>query len=84
MQKATLQPTHQITLPIALLKAHGWKPGTQFIVTGTPDGILLKPFKWFPETTHADVWGCLKYDGPPKTIEDMNEAIAKGVKEQGW
>jgi hypothetical protein len=26
-----------------------------------------------------DLLGCLKYAGPPKTIGDMNDAIAKGA-----
>ena len=84
MQNTTLTKTNQITLPIALLKSYGWKAGTQFTIIDTPEGILLKPLKWFPETKHEDVWGCLNYDGSPKSLEEMNEAIARGVKEQGW
>lgn len=36
----------------------------------------------FPETTVEDVAGCLKYDGEPKTLEEMEEAIEKGVVER--
>ena len=45
------------------------------------DGILLKPKKPFAETTLNDVAGCLKYQGSPKSLEDMNNAIRQGVEE---
>ncbi len=39
------------------------------------NGILLQK-KSFPETTLDDVVvGCLKYQGIPKTLEDMDDAI---------
>lgn len=33
-----------------------------------------------PQTSVDDVAGCLSYDGPAKTIEEMNDAIANGVR----
>jgi hypothetical protein len=45
------------------------------------DGILLKPKKPFPETTLDNVIGCLKYQGKPKSLEDMEDAISQGVEE---
>jgi len=43
---------------------------------------MIKPKKPFLQTTLSEVAGCLKYEGPPKTIEDMNDAIGQGIKEQ--
>ena len=34
----------------------------------------------FPPTTLKQVSGMLKYDGPPKTIEEMDEGITKAVR----
>ena len=36
----------------------------------------------FPPTRFEDVAGCLHYKGPAKTLQDMEAAIEKGVKEQ--
>ncbi|MEH2282741.1 MAG: hypothetical protein V7K90_15660 [Nostoc sp.] len=44
-------------------------------------GILLKPKKLFPETKLDDVAGCLKYQGKPETLEDMENAIRQGIEE---
>lgn len=43
--------------------------------------IILKPKKLLPETKLDDVAGCLKYQGKPKTLEDMDNAIRQGIEE---
>ncbi|MEH2232310.1 MAG: hypothetical protein V7K71_22240 [Nostoc sp.] len=45
------------------------------------DGIILKPKEPFAVTKLDDVAGCLKYQGKPKTFEDIDNAIRQGVKE---
>jgi hypothetical protein len=42
--------------------------------------VLLKPARLFAPTRPEDVYGCLKYTGKPKTIEEMNASIAEEVK----
>lgn len=44
------------------------------------DGILLKPKKDFVVTKLDDVAGCLKYQGKPKTLEDMDNAIRQSIE----
>ncbi|MBK1985956.1 hypothetical protein A0J48_000050 [Sphaerospermopsis aphanizomenoides BCCUSP55] len=46
----------------------------------TPKPALLQPKKPFPVTKLEDVAGCLKYDGEPATLEDMEDAIHQGVE----
>ncbi len=36
----------------------------------------------FPPTTLEDVAGCLRRTGPAKTLEDMETAIERGIKER--
>ena len=36
---------------------------------------MQKPLRPFAETKPEDVFGCLAYDGPPKTIEEIDEAV---------
>jgi AbrB family looped-hinge helix DNA binding protein len=70
----------QIILPKAIRERRKWAPGTRFLVEETKDGVLLRPAPLFAPTRHEDVAGMLAYDGPPKTIEEMDEAIAAEVE----
>ncbi|MFN6483783.1 MULTISPECIES: hypothetical protein [unclassified Nostoc] len=44
------------------------------------NGILLKPKKDFVVMKLDDVVGYLKYQGKPKTLEDMDNAIRQGIE----
>lgn len=65
----------QVILPKAIREHRRWAPGTRLTVEETADGVILKPAPLFPPTRIEDVAGCLKYDGPAKTIEEMDAAI---------
>ncbi|MBY0579479.1 MAG: AbrB/MazE/SpoVT family DNA-binding domain-containing protein [Burkholderiales bacterium] len=67
-------------LPKHIRAAHKWEPGLEFSVEDTPEGILLKPLKPFKPSRLEDLIGCGNYEGPPKTIEEMDAAIAAGIK----
>ncbi|NJP18842.1 MAG: AbrB/MazE/SpoVT family DNA-binding domain-containing protein [Hydrococcus sp. CRU_1_1] len=71
----------QVIIPKALRDAHHWEEGQELIAIDMGDGILLKPKKTFPETTLDNVAGCLKYQGIPKSLEDMDNAILQGIEE---
>lgn len=73
----------KVIIPEVLLKASGWETDRELIAINMGDGILLKPKKPFAETTLDDVAGCLKYQGVPKSLEDMDIAICQGV-EESW
>ncbi len=81
MNTTKLSSKGQIIIPKWLRENYNWQTGLEFKVIDTGDGILLKPAKPFPETTIADVAGCLKYEGRPITLEDMERAIETGVVE---
>ncbi|MEA5569387.1 AbrB/MazE/SpoVT family DNA-binding domain-containing protein [Anabaena sp. UHCC 0399] len=83
MEIAKVSNQGKVILPEELLKASGWKIGQELIAINMGDGILLKPKKPFAETTLNDVAGCLKYQGAPKSLEDMNDAICQGI-EESW
>lgn len=73
----------QITIPQDLLETHHWKAGQGFIIIDTGNGLLLKPKeKPFPETTLNQVAGCLNYHGKPKSLDEIEEAVGKGIVEQ--
>ena len=81
-QTTVVSTKGQVILPKAVRDQRGWKPGTKLTVEETPEGILLKPEPLFPPTTNEEVYGCLKWDGPPISIEDMDDAITAEVLER--
>ena len=76
----TVSTKGQIILPKAIRDRRRWPAGTRLVVEDTPEGVLLKPAPLFPPTRPEDVYGILRYSGPPKTIEEMDEAITEEIK----
>ena len=72
---ATVSTKGRITLPKAIRRPLRWEAGTQLIVANTPEGVLLRAEPVFPETRPDDVYGCLAYDGPTRTLEEMDAAV---------
>ncbi len=72
----------QIILPKTIRDAHAWRSGTEFEVEDTPDGVLLRPRRSLTPTRLDDVVGSLKFDGPAKSLEDMEEAIAEELEDR--
>jgi AbrB family looped-hinge helix DNA binding protein len=70
----------QVILPKAIRERRGWSTGTRLTVEETPNGVLLKTSPLFPPTTVDEVFGSLKYDGPPISLEDMDAAIVREAK----
>jgi bifunctional DNA-binding transcriptional regulator/antitoxin component of YhaV-PrlF toxin-antitoxin module len=82
MHIATLSDHGEIVIPAAVCTAQHWQPGVELVILETAEGILLKPKKPFAKTRLQDVAGCLRYTGKAKTLEEMEAAIARGVRER--
>lgn len=82
METTKLSSKGQIVLPLSVRKRRKWEPGTELIIEDTQHGVLLRPAKPFPPTTFDEVEGILHYKGKPKTLEEMDEAIAIGVRDR--
>ena len=78
MERTRLSSKGQVIIPRAVRVAHGWAPGVEFSVEDVGDGVLLRPLKPFPETRVEDVMGCIPYQGPRRSLEDMEAAIKEG------
>lgn len=76
----TVSTKGQVILPKAIRTRRRWEAGTKLIVEDTPQGVLLKPAPLFKPTRPEDVFGMLKYKGPPRTIEEMDASIVAEVK----
>ena len=82
METTRLSSKGQVIIPKPLRTAHQWEVGQELIAIDVGDGILLKPKKPFPETSLAEVAGSLKYQGKPKSLEELEDAIRQGITEQ--
>lgn len=71
----TLSTRGRVTLPKPVRDALGWDAGTQLVVERTSEGVLLKPVASFPETNPEEVFGCLPFDGAPKSLEAMEAGV---------
>ena len=82
VDKTRLSSKGQVILPKSTRRAHNWAPGTEFSVEDADDGVLLRPLKPFQQAELADVFACLKYDGPARTLEEMQEVIHGEVRKR--
>ncbi|MCT7953881.1 AbrB/MazE/SpoVT family DNA-binding domain-containing protein [Laspinema palackyanum] len=82
MKIIKVSETGQVIIPPEMRKNYPLEVGTEIILTDTGKGILIQPKSPFLLTTLNEVAGCLKYQGPPKTLEDMEAAIRQGIQEQ--
>jgi antitoxin PrlF len=75
MATAAVTSKGQITIPLEVRKKLGLKPGDRVLFVQGENGEFI--FK--PKTgSIMDLYGIGKWDGPPVTIEEMNETISKG------
>ena len=82
METTRLSSKGQVILPKAVREARNWQPGTEFTVEEVDEGVLLRPVKPFKPTTLEEVVGCTGYRGPARSLDDMERAVARGVKER--
>ena len=83
MQTTKLSTKGQIVLPKELRSARAWRPGTEFTVEATPEGVLLRPVRRVPRTTLSEVAGILKRPGrAPLTDKQIDEAMEREIKRE--
>lgn len=75
METTKLSSKGQVVLPRAVRAGRKLKPGVIFSVEVVPEGILLRPLKPFVPTTIEQAFGCLRYSGKSKTVEEMHSAV---------
>jgi len=82
MERTQLSENGQVIIPEVIRRALHWNAGQELVIVNTGDGVLLKSKKLFEPAAIDDVAGCLKYSGAAKTIDEMNEAIAEGIRQR--
>jgi AbrB family looped-hinge helix DNA binding protein len=82
MSKTRLSSKGQVIIPKDVRDRHGWKPGAELDVEDRGDAVVLRATRAFPRKTVAQVYGCLKYEGPPLTVEQMKAAVAREARKR--
>jgi AbrB family looped-hinge helix DNA binding protein len=72
----TVSARGHVILPADIRRRRGWSPVTKLTVEDTPAGVLLRPMSPFPPIDPEEVFGSLKCDGPPISVEDLHAAVA--------
>ena len=81
METTRVSSKGQVIIPSSIRKNLRWHTGQELVVVKVKGGVLLKPKNPFPPSQLEEVAGCLAYSGPPITVEEMDEAIGKGLSE---
>jgi AbrB family looped-hinge helix DNA binding protein len=79
METTKLSSKGQVVLPKSVRDAHGWGPGTEFLVESTPDGVRLRAKAPFARTQLDEVFASVRHAGPPRTLEEMDAGIRAAV-----
>ena len=79
METTKLSSKGQVVLPKSVRDAHGWGPGTEFVIESMPDGVRLRAKAPFARTQLDDVFGSVRYAGPAKSLGDMDAGIRSAV-----
>lgn len=75
MTTAAVTSKGQITIPVEVRRKHGIKTGDRLDFIENERGELVLKQK---KGSIMDLIGVLKWDGPPVSIEEMNQSIAEG------
>ena len=71
MPVATVTSKGQVTIPKEVREELGIETGTKLWFVRTSQGYVLKP----ASNSVMRLAGSLKYDGPPVSIDDMDQAV---------
>jgi AbrB family looped-hinge helix DNA binding protein len=77
----TMSTKGQIVIPRELRERLGWAEGTRLELLSQSGGVVIRAARSFQETRVEDLLGILPYAGTPKTIDEMDRAIAQGALE---
>jgi AbrB family looped-hinge helix DNA binding protein len=85
-QITKLSTRGQIAIPKVIRTARRWKPGAEFVVQETNEGVLIKPKplrkRKEKSTTWDDLIGIAKYRGPRRSIREMDESVMEEASKQ--
>lgn len=72
----------QLIIPKDIRDRHGWNAGTELMVEDHATHVIIRSVPEVPETTLEDLVGCTGYRGPRRSLQEMEEGIARGARER--
>lgn len=81
MNKTRLSSKGQVIIPKSSRVSHHWEAGQELMVIDTEEGVLLRPVRPAPLATLEELAGCLSYTESAKSLEEMEQAIARGANQ---
>lgn len=81
MSTTHLSSKGQVIIPKAVRESRHWRPGQVLEIVETPEGVLLRSRPPFAPTRLDEVAGSLPYTGPAISLDEMEDAIATGVRD---
>ena len=81
MTRTRLSTKGQLIIPKEIRERHGWKVGTELAIEDTRDAVVVRQLGAVKPTKLRDVLGCLRFRGKPKSLAEMEEAIAAAAAE---
>jgi AbrB family looped-hinge helix DNA binding protein len=83
MSRLRLSTKGQLIIPKEVRDRHQWGPGTELELEDRGDRVVLRRvLPALPETALEDLIGCTGYQGPARTLEEMEEGIARGARDR--
>jgi AbrB family looped-hinge helix DNA binding protein len=73
----------QLIIPLEVRRRHRWRAGTELLVEDHGTHVVLRAAPEIPRTRVRDLIGCTGYEGPRRSLEEMEEAIARGARSRG-
>jgi AbrB family looped-hinge helix DNA binding protein len=71
----------QLIIPKEIRERHGWGPGVELEIEERGDSVVLRRLMDVPETTLEELVGCTGYQGPVRSLEEMEAGIARGARQ---
>lgn len=71
----------QLIIPKEIRDRHGWSAGTELEIEDRGECVVVRPVDVVPETTLDELFGCTGYEGPRRSLGDMEAAVARGARE---
>ena len=80
MARTRMSSKGQVIIPKGVRERRGWSAGVELEVDEQGDSVVLRRAREFRPTRFEDVYGCLKYDGPPITVAAMDQAVRREAR----
>lgn len=78
--KTKVSSKGQVVLPQPIRLALGLVPGSELEVIADGDQVILRRPSRFKRVTIEEALGCAGYDGPARTVDEMNAGVAEMMR----